>query len=76
MKESTPFSRALEMIHRINLAMSLSPDERADEMRKIGPYKSRGHGGKHRSKNRLITGRWARDRSKYAPNVCQAEGHR
>lgn len=45
----------------------LQPLERQQELNALPPYVSRGHGGRHRTTNRLIGGKWYYDRSKYAP---------
>lgn len=39
----------------------------------LPPYKGRGKGGGHRTKNRLVAGRWNQDRSKYAPHQGKSE---
>lgn len=36
-------------------------------------YRSRGHGGHHRTKNRTILGCWNQDRSKYMPHQGKRE---
>jgi len=64
------FKRARAMAAAITAAVTL--EDRAA----IGPYRSRGHGGRHRPKNRQITGRWAQDRSKYDPRACTLQGNR
>ena len=70
------FKRAIAMFAAISAAMSFSLVERERALGLIGPYRSRGHGGKHRPKNRQITGRWAQDRSKYDPRACTLQGNR
>ena len=39
----------------------------------LPPYVGRGHGGHHRSANRLISGRWNQSRSKYTPHQGKSE---
>lgn len=39
----------------------------------LPPYKGRGHGGHHRTANRIIGGRWGQDRSKYVPHQGKSE---
>lgn len=39
----------------------------------LPPYKGRGHGGSHRTRNRLVDGRWNQFRSKYTPHQGRSE---
>lgn len=64
-----PFARAnaLAMEMRGIFDKGLSPVDRQLELNALPEYTSRGHGGKHRPKSRVIGGQWSQDRSKYAP---------
>lgn len=72
-----PFKHAQAIFAAIQTAMSLPTlAEQVAAMAQVPEYKSRGHGGRRRTSNRLITGRWATPRSKYNPLECARSGHR
>ena len=76
MKAREAFARARAMFAAIAAAVALPLTEQRDALVALGTYKSRGKGGKHRTANRTITGRWTQDRSKYMPAECRARGCR
>lgn len=74
-----PFRRSIELhqkiIDRLAELASALPTDRQIAMSAIPPYTSRGHGGKHRTKNRLIGAQWSQDRSKYDPRTEDTRRH-
>lgn len=71
-----PFWRANRLFQKICDLHAQHPDGGMALQLALGAlpvYVSHGHGGKHRTKNRTITGRWNQDRSKYAPHQNQKE---
>lgn len=71
-----PFKRAGELFQRVCDVHAQHPDGGVPlqiALTALPAYVSHGHGGKHRTKNRTITGRWIQDRSKYAPHQNQKE---
>lgn len=65
-----PFKRALALEAKVLaiVGKGLIPTDRQLEIDALPPYVSRGHGGQHRTKNRIAGARWYRDRSKYDPH--------
>ena len=71
------FARAKQMFAAIAAAMALTTgDDRQASMALIGPYKSRGKGGKHHKMALGCMSRALKDRSKYRPRACFAAGKR
>jgi hypothetical protein len=64
-----PFKRAFALMERMAeiVGRGLQPIDRQIELESLPPYVSRGHGGRHRPKQRLVGGRQFQDRSKYDP---------
>lgn len=66
-----PFKRAFklhqEFIDTLAKHAGDLPIDRQIAVSALKPYVSRGHGGRHRPKQRVIGGAWSRDRSRYAP---------
>jgi hypothetical protein len=64
----TPFKRALALMQKIREIHERLKDKGLlaidQEIAALPPYRSRGHGGKHRTRNRQIGGRWAQNRSR------------
>lgn len=76
MKATEAFKRAKAMFAALQAALVLSTGDQQLAIAALGVYKSRGKGGKHRTANRTITGRWVQDRSKYMPRECTLRGCR
>lgn len=64
-----PFKASLALWKRIMsvIERGLSPVDRQIELDALPRYTSRGHGGKHRTKNRVVGSRAFQDRSRYVP---------
>jgi hypothetical protein len=71
-----PFRRAREMYMSV---LELKAKHQFDTlllqalMNAFPQYRSRGHGGRHRTKNRTILGAWNQSRSKYMPHQGERE---
>lgn len=71
-----PFRAMLELrakVDKIREEFAFGSVEYFIEIAKLPPYKGRGHGGRHKTENRLIDGRWNQDRSKYKPHQGKSE---
>lgn len=71
-----PFKALLELRAKVELIRQkfvFGSLEYEIEIAKLSPYKGRGHGGHHRTKNRVIGGRWSQDRNKYIPHQGKSE---
>ena len=66
-----PFKHATALGQKIIAIVEkgLQPLERQQELEALPPLRSRGHGGRHRTKNRLVGSRQFQDRSRYDPLV-------
>ena len=62
-----PFARANALVEKISATFGLAPLARQLALNALPEYTSRGHGGRHRTKCRVIGGQWSQDRSKYTP---------
>lgn len=64
-----PFKRMIALMDAMAAIVSkgLLPIDRQMEIDALPPLVSRGHGGRHRVKQRLVDGRRMQDRSKYDP---------
>lgn len=68
---ANPFKRAKKMYMEV---LELKAKHQYDTMllqaliNAFPAYRSRGHGGRHRTKNRTVLGRWNQQRSKYSPH--------
>lgn len=76
MKPRRPFRRAIEMHERIIKLHQLYKGDQAELytiLEAMAPYESHGHGGKHRTKNRIHGGTHDQDRSIYTPHQGEQE---
>lgn len=74
-----PFKRLRELMAKVELIRQefvFGSLEYQVAIAALPPYKGRGHGGHHRTQNRVIGGRWSQDRSKYAPHQGKTEAAR
>lgn len=76
MKPRRPFRRAIEM-HEMIIKLHQIYKGDQPELYKIleamAPYESHGHGGRHRTKNRIHGGTHEQDRSIYTPHQGEQE---
>ena len=71
-----PFRALLELrakVDKIREEFAFGSVEYFTEIAKLPLYKGRGKGGQHRTKNRVIAGRWNQTRSKYEPHQGKSE---
>lgn len=71
-----PFKRLKMLMDKVELIRqehAIGSFEYNTAIAALPSYTSRGHGGAHRTANRLITGRWNQSRSKYTPHQGKSE---